>query len=346
MTNEATHDLKARYETLLQEEPKLRIRNAAERLGVSEMALLATGAGDTQAVLLDGTPQTVFKQLQTLGEVMLLTRNEWCVHERHGRYESVKVGNGPVGLVLGADLDLRIFFSSWKYIWAVEQGGRRSVQFFDRRGSAVHKVYCTEQSDMAAYDALVEQFRAASQAYAPIDDTPDAPVEYAAQAPESLRDDWLAMTDTHDFAGLLKKWNLPRVQVLQSAGEDLAQQVDNQAVETMLQQAAGSDLPIMCFVGNKGIIQIHSGPVEKLLRTGPWFNILDPKFNLHLNTTAIDSTWIVNKPTEDGWVTSLEAFSRDGELIVQFFGARKPGVPELRQWRTLMESLCKQPLAA
>jgi len=345
MTQQST-DLKARYDALLQDEPKMRVRNAAEKLDVSEMELVAAQCGDIEATLLEGTAQTLFKELPTLGEVMLLTRNEWCVHERHGRYESVKVGHGPVGLVLGADLDLRVFFSSWKYAWAVTQNGRKSIQFFDGAGMALHKVYCTENSDMAAYDALVEKFRAADQEPAPVDRTPAAPKAYASEVPELLRQEWLGMTDTHDFAGLLKKWNLPRVQVLQSAGEDLAQRVDNDAIEVMLQKAAESDLPIMCFVGNKGMIQIHSGPVKKLMRTGPWFNILDPKFNLHLNTTAIHSIWIVNKPTEDGWVTSLEGYSEDGEQIVQFFGARKPGVPEIRQWRELLESLCKQPLAA
>ncbi|PJX22418.1 hemin-degrading factor [Advenella sp. S44] len=341
-----SNDLKARYDALLQDEPKMRIRNAAQQLGVSEMELVAAQCGDIEAILLEGTPQTIFKELQTLGEVMLLTRNEWCVHERHGRYESVKVGNGPVGLVLGADIDLRVFFSSWKYTWAVTQNGRKSVQFFDKAGMALHKVYCTDKSDMAAYDALIEKFRAVAQEPAPVDNTPAEPKTYASEVPESLRKDWLAMTDTHDFAGLLKKWNLPRLQVLENAGQDLAQRVDNEAIEVMLNKAAQTDLAIMCFVGNKGIIQIHSGPIKKLMRTGPWFNILDPKFNLHLNTTAIHSTWIVNKPTEDGWVTSLEGFTQDGEQIVQFFGARKPGVPEIRQWRELLESLCKQPLAA
>ncbi len=343
---EKNSELKARYDALVQEEPKIRVRNAAEKLNVSEMELVAAQCGDIQAVLLEGTAQTIFKELQTMGEVMLLTRNEWCVHERHGRYESVKVGHGPVGLVLGADLDLRVFFSSWKFTWAVTQNGRKSIQFFDRAGLALHKVYCTEQTDMAAYDALVEKFRAQNQQPEAVDTTPAAPKAYATEAPESLREDWLGMTDTHDFAGLLKKWNLPRLQVLESAGEDLAQRVDNEAIENMLQKAAETDLAIMCFVGNKGIIQIHSGPVKKLVRTGPWFNILDPKFNLHLDTTAIHSTWIVNKPTEDGWVTSLEGFAENGEQIVQFFGARKPGVPEIKEWRELLESLCKQPLAA
>ena len=102
----------------------------------------------------------------------------------------------------------------------------------------------------------------------------------------------------------------------------------------------------MCFVGNDNMVQIHGGAIYKLLRTGPWFNILDPMFNLHLNTEAIDSVWVVNKPTVDGYVTSIEAYTQEGDIIVQFFGVRKPGVPENTQWRRLLESLCKAPLAA
>lgn len=166
------------------------------------------------------------------------------------------------------------------------------------------------------------------------------------QAPAQLRDNWLGMKDTHAFFPLLKKWNVSRITALQAAGDDLAQQVDLDAVERMLQLSVEREIPIMCFTGNRGMVQIHSGVVHKLLRTGPWFNILDAKFNLHLNTSAIDSVWVVNKPTIDGWVTSLEVYEKSGELIVQFFGVRKPGIPELPAWRNLLESLCKEPLAA
>ncbi|MNR45423.1 Hemin transport protein HemS [compost metagenome] len=86
--------------------------------------------------------------------------------------------------------------------------------------------------------------------------------------------------------------------------------------------------------------------MQRLARTGPWFNVLDPAFNLHLNTTAVTSSWVVNKPTVDGWVTSLELYGADGALIVQFFGERKPGKPELPAWRALLQSLCPTALAA
>lgn len=337
-------ELRARNETLAAAKPGLRARNLAQELGVSEAEWVAAGCAGVKATELHGQPQAIFRELGTLGPVMALTRNDWCVHERHGAYLDIQA-DGPVGLVLGADIDLRVFFSSWRSAWAVEQDGRHSLQFFDGAGVAVHKVYRTEATDGAAYDALVAKF--AGESRWP-ETTPYAEATDAQQIEDaaSLRQAWLAMKDTHEFFPLLRKFKVSRLAALAAAGEDLAQTVPADGVERMLESAAQSGLSIMCFVGNRGMIQIHTGPVQQLRRTGPWYNVLDPKFNLHLDTTAIESAWVVNKPTSDGWVTSLELYSSSGELIAQFFGERKPGKPELAAWRELMMGLCRVPLAA
>jgi putative hemin transport protein len=72
---------------------------------------------------------------------------------------------------------------------------------------------------------------------------------------------------------------------------------------------------------------------------GPWLNVLDPGFNLHLREDHIASAWVVRKPTSDGLVTSLELFDAQGETIAMFFGERKPGRAELCAWRELIDEL-------
>src|SRR3546814_9918332 len=74
--------------------------------------------------------------------VMALTRNEFCVHERKGRYEQVSFNN-HVGLALGPDIDLRLFMSHWKIGFAVQENDRKSLQFFNGEGTAMHKIYLT-----------------------------------------------------------------------------------------------------------------------------------------------------------------------------------------------------------
>lgn len=336
--------LRARHDTLAAERPGLRARDQAQALGVTEVEWVAAGCGGANVTALQGTPQAIFRELGALGHVMALTRNDWCVHERRGTYQDIQA-EGAIGLVLGPDIDLRMFFSAWHSAWAVEHNGRNSLQFFDAAGVAIHKIYCTDDTDMAAYAALVDKLR--TDAQWPVI-TPHAPAAETSQVEDAAawRDAWLAMRDTHAFFPLLRKFGISRLAGLHAAGADLAQPVAADAVERILQSAAQTELSIMCFVGNRGMVQIHTGTVKNLRRTGPWYNVLDPLFNLHLNTDGIASSWVVNKPTEDGWVTSLEVYSASGELIVQFFGERKPGKPELSAWRALMESLCATPLAS
>ena len=138
---------------------------------------------------------------------------------------------------------------------------------------------------------------------------------------------------------MTKKFGVSRTQALRLAPEGFAQKIDNSKVVNVLEDASEKHIPIMVFVGNRGIIQIHTGEVKKTLWHQQWFNVMDPEFNLHLDTTKIGETWITKKPTEDGEVTSVEVFNKDGEFIVQFFGKRKPGNPELQEWKDLVAGL-------
>jgi putative hemin transport protein len=147
------------------------------------------------------------------------------------------------------------------------------------------------------------------------------------------------MSDTHQFFGMLKRLNLDRLAALRMIDRDLAWRVGADNVEPMLRAAATTALPIMAFVGNAGCIQIHSGPVANIQPMGPWLNIMDETFHLHLRLDQIAELWAVRKPTKDGHVTSLEAYAADGSLIIQFFGVRHEGVDELPAWRGLVEKL-------
>ena len=64
-----------------------------------------------------------------------------------------------------------------------------------------------------------------------------------------------------------------------------------------------------------------------------------------MREARLADVWVVEKPTVDGEVTSLEAFDADGELMAMFFGARKPGQVEQPAWRDLLAHLqaLKQP---
>lgn len=341
-------ELKARYAALKQEKPDIRARNAAEELGVSEGELLASRVGEDVFRLVDDAAE-VLKAVLPLGEVMGLTRNEDCVHERKGVYDNSEFSqHGPMsmGLFVNPDIDLRLFMNHWKFCFAAIEpakgGPRKSLQFFDKAGGAIHKIYLTPKSNEKEYDKLVENLKHEKQeAFITTEildpkpaDKPDEEIDWA-----GLRSAWENLKDTHDFFPMLRKFKVGREQALRKVGDDLAYQVDNNASRKILELARDKECEIMVFVGNRGCIQIHTGPVKKLVEHDVWYNVLDPKFNLHLREDKIARTWVTKKPTEDGTVTALEVFDENEELIVTFFGKRKPGIPELELWREIVAKI-------
>jgi len=346
MLSTSNGDLATRWTRLRGEQPMLRIRDAAVTLGVSEAELVALGVGRT-ATPLAANWRSILDEMPTVGRIMCLTRNDNCVHERHGRFEDVQV-SGPHGLVLGPDIDLRLFLSNWRYAFAVReplrQGERLSLQFFDVSGEAVLKIYATDETDRPAFDALIARHSAEAppaMAIVPpkpdLADLPDAEIDL-----DGLRAAWRAMKDTHEFFGMLGKFKVGRVQALRLVGEDLARELPARALRSALEAASADGTPIMIFVGNRGCIQIHTGPVKRLVETQGWFNVLDPAFNLHLRDQAVARVFSVRKPTDDGIVTSIEAFDDRDRNILLMFGERKPGNPELEQWRALVARIEKQ----
>lgn len=341
------HTLYTAFQTLRRER-KLRHRDAAQALGVTECEAVAAAIGQSgpmTSVRLAGPWPALFEQMPSLGPVMALTRNANAVHEKTGRYENMS-HEGQVGLALGKDIDLRIFYSRWAYGYAViedgAQGPQRSLQFFDAHGVAIHKVFLREGSDVAAWSELVTRHAAADQGAgervqpsgAPAALCSDDDVDVAA-----FQQAWQSLTDTHEFFPLLRRFKLARPQAMRLAPPGYALAVDASSARQLLFEAARQGVPIMCFVGNAGMIQIHTGTVRRVEVIGPWLNVLDPGFSLHLREDTIAAAWVVKKPTRDGQITSLELFDGAGDTIALFFGERKPGRPEHAQWRALIDRL-------
>lgn len=335
------NELKEKWEALKAENPHLRIRNAAEQLGVSEAELLAVNVGNGVTVL---KPEfaDLLQEVVKLEKVMALTRNDECVHERKGVYLNPDFSNPHGQVFVGEDIDLRIFINSWKFGFSVIEGDRKSLQFFGKDGLALHKIYLTNKSNEAEFDALTKKYAADEQSPNVVTESvPGKPTEKADSDIDvaGFQQAWKDLKDTHDFFMMLRKFGVTRTQALRLAPEGYATKIENSKVVNVLEDASEKELPIMIFVGNRGIIQIHTGEVNKTLWHQQWFNVMDPDFNLHLDTTKIAETWITKKPTEDGEVTSIEVFNKEGDFIVQLFGKRKPGNPELQGWKDLVAGL-------
>jgi putative hemin transport protein len=321
------------------ENPKARARDFAALHQITEAELVAAHVGHgTTAIVAD--PDRLIPWVGRLGDVMALTRNEHCVHERRGTYSDYRTGTFA-STVLDPEIDLRIFPKHWVHAFAVEEPGeegpKRSLQVFDAAGDAVHKVHLKPESRHDLWADLLGNMRIQAQ---PMELGPRAPVQPAKTDPAgapALRAAWDRMTDTHQFLGLVKDHGMNRLGAYHVAGAPYVDRLEPDAVTATLRQAAEANIPVMIFVGNAGCIQIHGGPIEKIMPMGPWINVMDPRFNLHLRADRLAEVYRVWKPTRTGDVFSVEAFAADGELILQIFGYRKDTPAE--PWNALVATL-------
>lgn len=340
------------FSTMRRDGPR-RHRDIAKILSISEAELLAAHCGAVsplETVTLEATrlsnqwPEQI-STLETLGPLMALTRNASCVHEKTGVYQPV-TQTGDIGIVLGEAIDLRIFYNNWHLGFALSEktarGLQNSIQYFDRYGVAVHKVFLLPDSHITAFKEFKHRFAEKDQssivsiasAVLAKGESADGDIDVA-----GLQQAWSEMGDTHDFYLLLKKYSVSRLQAFRLVGAHFAQAVRPGECRRILSLVADKKIPIMVFVSNPGVIQIHTGLIHNISVTKGWLNVLDTDFNMHLRQDQIMSAWVVRKPTVDGLVTSLEIFDHSGALILMLFGQRKQGTPENIQWRSLLDSL-------
>ena len=331
----------ARIRAAREDNHGLRARDLADKLGISEAALVAAHCGHG-ATRIAAHPDQVMGAAQQLGEVMALTRNPSCVHEKIGVYDNYHPGQ-HAAMVLTEDIDLRMFPGHWCHGFAVEThtdtGVQRSLQVFDAAGDAVHKIFLRGSRDN--WDPVLDSLRTEDQA-ATLQVAPRKPAEAPRSNPDKLdilRQEWTRMTDTHQFLRLTSKLKMNRLGAYRIAGAPFVRRLPTGAVDQMLQDVQAAGIEVMVFTGNRGCIQIHSGPIRTLKEMGPWQNVLDPGFNLHLRRDHIAEVFAVEKPTQRGPAVSVEAFAEDGALILQVFGLGKEGRDSRPAWGKLVAAL-------
>lgn len=327
----------------LKRDATVRPYDLAQQLGVSEAALVEADLGHG-VTRIDALPGRLIPAITLLGDVMALTRNRSCVIEKIGTYNDFHDGD-HAAMTLDAEIDLRMFPRHWVHAYAVEvtreTGIARSVQVFDAAGDAIHKVHLRAESDLVAWDALKADLATEDQqpvagfdARAPLE-----PARIAEDKVEALRAEWARMTDTHQFNTLVRRLKMNRLGATRAVGVPWARPLQVAAVQVLFDRLQAEGQQVMLFVGNAGCIEIHSGAVQTLKPMGPWLNVLDDRFNLHLRADHVAEVWLVEKPTRRGNAVSVEAFDAEGQLIFQCFGMRPEKGGDAKAWAQLLSEL-------
>ncbi|GEA11229.1 ChuX/HutX family heme-like substrate-binding protein [Alteromonas sp. KUL49] len=340
--------LYSEYQKIKSDHPQMRMVDAAKQLNVSEAELLQSCVGNG-TVRLNNDFGGILKSLKQLGKVMALARNAEVVTEISGNYEKVYVQNENdrlKGIAINpGGIDLRFFFDHWHSAFATQVGALKSIQFFDKYGDAIQKIYLKNTESDNVYNDIVNKYKNDNQSTPLVLSTPPQVTDTSLADNEvdvaKLESAWEKMTDVHQFPALLKAHNVSRHQAMKLISDKWSKEVSPNCLDSLLQQAKSGKEEIMAFVGNKGIVQIFSGRVNLLKPMGDWFNVLDPDFNLHVNTKGLQKAYIVHKPTDNGDVTvsSVEFLNDKNETVLTFFGSRTEGKVQTEGWKRIINTL-------
>jgi putative hemin transport protein len=313
--------------------PEMQTYDAAVDLGVSEAELVATACGRSATRLRTDWPHLV-AALQGLGCVAVQSRNGNAVHTITGRYGETADW--------GSSRDLRYSFHRWSSGFAITEGSRRSLQFFDPHGTAVHKVNLTADSKTEAYDALVADFghddQRRGQDVEPRRPDPwrllDAQVDVAA-----LTSRWHDLEAENAFDAMLQAARVGHIQALRLVPDGLASAVANDAPRRVFDTAIANATPIRLTVANEGVAQTWFGPIHRVQIAGPWLRVLGPNLNLGLREAAVDSVWIVRKPPRVGIVSVLELFDASEQRVCEISGVDSGQGMDDPAWRYVLAAI-------
>lgn len=296
-----------------------------------------SGRADESTTWLDSRWTELVEGLEALGPVRVVTRNDVATHVKTGPFEDISF-NGPVGLVLDEPIDLRLFTHHWEWAYATAEG----IRVLDEYARPMMRVDVTDDTDSDAFRALVDDFTVgepdAEPAVMPEPLRVDE-IALTSEVVEAFQADWRQMTDTHEFFGLLREHGLERAVAMRVGPPELVTRVEPEVFSAVFERSASDELPIMVFVHSPGCVQIHTGPIRVDERRKGLLCLGGEAFEMTVQPDEISEAWVVRKPTEDGDVTSIEFYDQRHELAFQVFGERKPGKPELVQWRELVAEL-------
>ena len=137
----------------------------------------------------------------------------------------------------------------------------------------------------------------------------------------------------------MRQFGVTRAQAMRLAGADFARAVPASAARAVLEAAAPSGLPVMVFVGNRGCLQIHAGPVHASSRSARGSTCSTRASTCTCARTGSPAAWVVRKPSAHGDIHSLELYDAGGELAAQVFGHRPARGEERADWRALVTGL-------
>tara|TARA_B100000700_G_scaffold103666_1_gene117048 strand:- start:7587 stop:8537 length:951 start_codon:yes stop_codon:yes gene_type:complete len=276
---------------------KLRIRDIANKLNVSEAELLSIQIGDSIKILSINNFDIFFNELLSkIDKVMFLIRSDFVVHEKNVltselRYTNNQFINQKDSFpLLSFDVD-KISFIFYEI---KEHNNRklRSFQFFDKTGNSVFKIYLKGKNKIE-FDQIASNYK--------FDYNYEVQKQGVYKSQSSLellsyKTDLLHFTDCVNSVKRILKFSL----------------------RDILKVSSQESIPIQIHAFGIGCVQYHRDSIKNVVDYGPWINIIDKSFNIHVLENKISNSCLLEHLSDNKKIYSLDFYDVNKNLVLGF----------------------------
>lgn len=349
------------YQSLLgvrQAQPGLSEREWAALLEVSEAELQVSRVGQEAVYPLQDRFSLLYS-LSLLGEVDLEMMNSLGSAHWKGRFNAPDLYlDQPQQLGLRFQVgqhQLIVHLEHWYWACAVEEPRllsnglihlKRSLCFYDRQGRLFFRIQAGAQTDLTAWQSVMESFASTELAARPLFVRNErTSLDFPSDAAQ-LEKEWRLMQTVEDLPYLLQRHETSLFAALLSLSPKLARPVGLQALEQLLSRLAqwprlsGRMPRLAVSLMTSGLEQHFQGaplapcPVKDQLCIA-W----EQGGCLHLDRLAMEYAFVVRQPCDGQWISHLALFDAEGQPLCRISCAREPGQAEDLAYRHLLNSL-------
>ena len=293
--NHNRKNLKSKWENLLKSDKKIRIRDAAKKLGVSELELLVTKINDeVQYLLINDFHKFFISLFENIKSLMFLIRNDVSVHEKTVNSSDLKISkDGFINCSESRSPFLNIDFNNFIHCFYESKihAGRRlcSLQIFDYFGDSVIKIYNRDdginfericKKNISLYENQVENISKSK------------------------------IHKNFEYINSVNRYFMnPKLTIRE-------EKISNDFLRKVFDLVSKNNFPIQIHLVGNNCIQYHRDIIKNIKIFGPWFNVMDKNFNLHLMDENIETTKLIEFSKDDKKYFSLEFFDdRSNHLL-------------------------------
>ena len=301
MSIDKFNNLKSKWKTFQKDNPKVRIRDAAYQMKVSEAELLSTEINETVSFLLIEDMTAFIKDILKVDKIMLLIRSDYVVHEKTIKTKNIRLEDNQI-----IDLDkngckiLDFNIDAFEYVFFQKKmhSNRelKSFQFFDKAGMAILKIYL-KGKDLGFFDEIELKYK---KIY-----------HYEMQSDLDINNSNLLDSKI--------KINLPYDT---SNSKATCRNISVKSLRLILENASEMKIPIQIHALGLGTIQYHRNTVRNIVDYGPWVNVIDQKFNLHVLGDGLTKASLVQYQFKDCQQYLINFFDKNNTHVLGVTGVK------------------------